>query len=353
MDRNRKFFSVLASSLLAISCAFGGADGSGIAAEPSAFAAVDVGEAAATAADPAVGNFWKVNYVNGIVAIADGRPITADELRHELLPAMAQIERESTSRGNFEARVRAAAEELLNRMVDRALIVQEFERSGMKVPEVQKNFQLDEFIRNRFQGDRSRFTETLREHGKTLGQFKREMEEGFIVDWMLGRIRQSRAEISPLQVLSSYNEHREEFHVPAALRMGQIYVAEGEGDGEELAEQLRGGENFATLRDRLSPETARMEDEWVALEDLRSELQPVIDLEPGACAGPFPVGAGSVIVTVLERRGGQYQPLEDVQDEIEGRLFQSRLRETQERWLSNLRRQAYVRTYLQPTAVPN
>ncbi|MDR2663912.1 MAG: SurA N-terminal domain-containing protein [Puniceicoccales bacterium] len=291
--------------------------------------------------------FGNRRYVNGIVATANGRLITAGELQQELMPTMAQIERQATSQSDFDRRVREAARKIVDRLVDRALIVQEFERSGMKIPEAQKNFQLDEFIRNNFNGSRVEFAEKLRERGKTLGQFKREMEEGFIVDWMRSRIRHSRSEISPLQVSQYYQDRREEFYVPPAVRMGQIYVADGGEDIREVVEQLRNGEDFATVRDRYYPSGARAEEEWVSQEDLHPELCALLgEMEIGDYAGPLAVGGGSLVVVLLARREGTYLPLEEVQSEIEGHLYAQRSEEAYERWLAKLRRQAHIQYYL-------
>ncbi|MDR0340583.1 MAG: SurA N-terminal domain-containing protein [Puniceicoccales bacterium] len=292
--------------------------------------------------------FGDRRYVNGVVATANGRLITAGELRQELLPAMAQIERQATSQMDFDRQVQEAAQQIVERLVDRALVVQEFERTGMKIPEAQKNFQLDEFIRNNFDGDRVKFVEKLRERGKTLGQFKKEMEEGFIVDLMRNRIRRSRSEISPLQLSEYYWNHLEEFYMPSAVRMGQIFLPEGKNEeAQDVLEQLEGGEDFATVRDRFYPNGARMEEEWLLLEDLLPELSAQLkDLPIGAFAGPIPVPGGSLVVAPLERRGGSYQSLEEVQDQIEGQLYVVRISEAYERWLAKLRRQAHIQTYL-------
>ncbi|MDR2667768.1 MAG: peptidyl-prolyl cis-trans isomerase [Puniceicoccales bacterium] len=294
----------------------------------------------------AVGNFWKEDYVNGIVAVANGKPITAGELRQELLPLIGRIEMEAASQEDFDARVHAVAGEILRHMIDRALIVQEFEKNGMQIPDQQKNFYLDEFIRNRFDGDRTAFIGKLREYGKTLGQFKKEIEESFIVDAMEGRIRSSRSEISPSQLKAYYEEHREEFTVPAAIRIGQIFLGDGGEDPNAVVEQLAAGEEFITLRDRLSPETASMDGDWVQLGDMRPEFAALEELPVGAHSEPIAVSRGILIAAVLERRESSVRPLEEVQDEIESRLIRRRVGGERERWLAGLRQNSYVKTYL-------
>jgi peptidyl-prolyl cis-trans isomerase SurA len=299
--------------------------------------------------------FWQVNYVNGVVAVVNDRVITAGELRQELMPLMPRIEGAALDQADFDRRVEEAARQVLDEMIDRALVVQDFEKSGNRIPEMQKNFQLDEFIRNRFGGDRMRFMDKLHDYGKSLQRFKREMEEGFIVDWMLGRIRQSRTEISPSQVRDYYDEHPEEFLRGPAVRTAQLQFR-GEDHGgvilareraEKVLERMRNGEELAALREEFGGEAGPRDGEWIPLSALRRELADEAKAASvGAGIGPIADGENFIVVAVLEKREEYLASLEEVQDEIEGRLLFQRVREAQERWLEELRRAAYVKIYL-------
>jgi hypothetical protein len=58
------------------------------------------------------------------------------------------------------------------------------------------------------------------------------------------------------------------------------------------------------------------------------------------------MGDAVAVFSLLGRRGERQMAIEEVQDEIEGRLLLGRTREAQERWLEELRRGAYVKIYL-------
>jgi parvulin-like peptidyl-prolyl isomerase len=66
----------------------------------------------------------------------------------------------------------------------------------------------------------------------------------------------------------------------------------------------------------------------------------------GDYAGPVEWDGGAAVVTVFERREGRQMAIEEVQDEIEGKLLLRRTQEAQERWLCELRAAAYVKIYL-------
>ncbi|MDR2576597.1 MAG: peptidyl-prolyl cis-trans isomerase [Puniceicoccales bacterium] len=302
-----------------------------------------------TATDLDAGAFWQEFYVNGVVAEVNGRVITAGELRQELQPLLAKMEATCSTQEEFDGRMREMTRRVLNEMIDRVLIVQAFEKDGNRVPEMHKNFQLDEFIRTRFGGDRALFVEKLRECGKSLQQFKREMEEAFIVDWMTERIRQSRAEISPTQARSYYEQNKSAFCRQPTVRLRQIRVP-ADTDGTCVAEilrNLRAGEDSAKLRDKYSAHTRKNENTWLSDKEMEESLALAIaEADVGEFVGPVHLSDCIAIVEVLDRREGFQLSFEEVQDEVEGRLLRDSMREAREDWLRELRQCAHIKIYL-------
>jgi hypothetical protein len=288
------------------------------------------------------GKFWEKDYVNGVVATVNGRIITAGELRQELLPLLGQIESESQTGEDFQNKFRETAVAVLNAMVDRTLIVEDFEQSGMQMSALQKKFQLDEFIRTRFGGDRLTFMEKLHDHGKSLHQFKREMEEGYIVAWMMGRIHQSRAEISPWQVRAHYEANVDQYFQPASARIGQLCFKEDDPKVAEVVAWLAAGGSFKD-----SPAGESIANDWLFLDDLRPELADAVrEVGAGKYSPPITIDGRIFILNVEELQAARRLEMEEVQDAIEEQILRERTREAQDRWLARLRRDAHIRLFL-------
>jgi parvulin-like peptidyl-prolyl isomerase len=66
----------------------------------------------------------------------------------------------------------------------------------------------------------------------------------------------------------------------------------------------------------------------------------------GGDTAPITIGGKVLIFHVDEIRPGRQRTVEEVQDMIEEQIFRERLRETQERWISRLRRDAHIRILL-------
>lgn len=312
--------------------------------------------------------FSDEHQLNGVAAVVNERVITIGELRQEFIPILAKIESESPTERECSKRATAAFQDLLDDNIARALIIQEFESSGMKIPSVQKEFQVDEFIRNRFGGDRVLFTQQLRAYGKSLQQFKREMEEALIVGWALNRFHHSRTAVSPRQIREYYDSHRNDFIIPSAVRLGLICLPEKvaadpdpESDDTEnevadlvenpeisqIATRLGAGESFAALTEGLGKAAVLFDDEWLSLGDLRDELRAVVErMQVGGCSGKIRLSDGNVaFLQLYERRAEVLQPIEQVQSSIENTIVLLRREADQTRWINDLRAKAYVGIY--------
>jgi peptidyl-prolyl cis-trans isomerase SurA len=323
----------------------------------------------APAGEGILGNrFLDQRHLNGVAAVVNERVITVGELRQEIAPILTKIESESPTERESSERVAVAFRELLDDNVARALIIQDFENSGMRIPNIHKEFQVDEFIRNRFGGDRVLFTQQLRAYGKSLQQFKREMEEALIVGWTLNRFHHSQAYVSPRQIREYYDGHRSDFIIPSAVRLGLIClpekvaaIADLESDdagekSENLVEnpeipqitaRLKAGESFVALAEDLGRAAVPMIDEWLSLEDLRGELRTVAERMPvGSYSGKIRLSDGRVAFLYLyERRAEVLQSAEQMQGSIENVIVQLRQEADQGRWISDLRAKAYVGIY--------
>jgi peptidyl-prolyl cis-trans isomerase SurA len=311
------------------------------------------------------GRFLDQHHLNGVAAVVNERVITVGELRQEIIPILNKIESESPTERESSERAAMAFRDLLDDNIARALIIQDFESSGMKIPKVHREFQIDEFIRNRFGGDRVLFTQQLRAYGKSLQQFKREMEEALIVGWALNRFHHSRAYVSPRQIHEYYDGHRNDFVIPSAVRVGLICLpekiamasdseADDAGDVPErlvenpeipqIAARLKAGESFSALAEDLSKAAVPITDEWLSLEDLRDELRAVAErMRVENCSEKIRLLDGNVAFLYLyERRAEMLQSVEQVQSAIENSIVQLRQEADQGRWINGLRAKAYV-----------
>ena len=133
-----------------------------------------------------------LRYANGIVAIAEDKIITVDDVRREIGPLVSQIQHDSRSEQEFNEKLEALQEDVIQNLIDRVLIVKEFYKDEKRrVPDSYIDNQLAETIISQFDGDRSKFLAYLRSRGISQKDYRKELEEDMIYGYM--RQQQSKS----------------------------------------------------------------------------------------------------------------------------------------------------------------
>jgi len=299
-----------------------------------------------------------LRFANGIAAIAEEKVITVDDIRREVAPFVDRMRQEAKSEQEFHQLLQRAQEDALQDLIDRVLIVKEFYKDEKR--RVPANFidqQLSEIIANEFDGDRSKYLAYLRSRGISQKDYRKEVEEKMIYDYMRGQQRKSASTISPVKIETFYNENRERFFQEdsAQLRLIQLTRTEGESDDalrtrtDEIMGQLRAGAGFADVARIYSQDSRKAKGGdwgWQRKSDLRKEFSDVLfTIEKGKFSEPILITEGAFILFVEDRKHAGVVPLTEVRDYIERTLRDQALRQAQEKWLEKLRRNGYVRMF--------
>jgi len=308
---------------------------------------------AQSALDPAL-----MRLGNGIAAIAEGEIITVEQLRRELEPIVPRLRVEARNEQEFAERLDRLSREVLQNMIDRIIIVKAAEEKGLLIPQSYIDQEYDEVIAGDFGGDRGRFLEFLRAQGKTPREFRQDLYRRVVVNVMRQENRRSESEISPERIESFYVENKIRFYQNEAVRLRQIILSSVADEGlpvlrqtaRQIMSELEGGTNFGDLARKYSQdEMSRRGGDWgwIERQDLRQELSDVaFELEAGEYSRPVELGDTIFILYVEEKREEMIQPISMVREVIEEVLIGEIARETQERWLNELRNEAYIRTFI-------
>jgi peptidyl-prolyl cis-trans isomerase SurA len=295
---------------------------------------------------------------NGIAAIAEGQIITVEELRRELEPIIPRLRVESRSTLEFSKRVDKISREVLQNMIDRIIIVQAAEDKGLLLPPSYIDQEYDEVLERNFGGDRSRFLEYLRARGETPRDFRADIYKRVVVSVMRSETRRSQSEISPERIEEFYVRNKIRFYQGEALHLRQIILTPLADEGlvplrqtaKMAIHELDNGANFSDIARKYSQdEMSRQGGDWGWIErkDIRKELSDIaFNLEPGEYSQPVELSGTIFILYAEDKREEMIQPVSQVRDIIENVLVGEIARETQEKWLQDLRNEAYIRYFM-------
>ncbi|HLP24238.1 MAG TPA: peptidyl-prolyl cis-trans isomerase, partial [Acidobacteriota bacterium] len=276
----------------------------------------------------------------------------------EIAPLLPQVQRESRNEREFNEKITALQDSIVQDLIDRVLIVKEFYKDEKRrVPASFVDNQVAEIVATQFEGDRSKFLAYLRGRGISQKDYRKEVEEDMIYGYMRQQQRKSATQVSPVKIQTFYDENKERFYQEdqVHLRLIQFNRAEGESDealrekAKPVLDQLKSGANFVDLARLYSQDPRRTKGGdwgWQRKSDLRKEFSDVIfTLEKGQTSDLLVMPEGAFLLYVEDRKFAGIQPLDEVRDQIERMLVQQYARQAQERWLEKLRRNGYVKHY--------
>jgi peptidyl-prolyl cis-trans isomerase D len=125
----------------------------------------------------------------------------------------------------------------------------------------------------------------------------------------------SQVSVDPKEVEKYYREHQEEFTLPERVKLGHIFLTDKK-KAEEVLERLKKGEDFASLAKRFSEDPLTKGEGgligWVAPNDLNQELaQEISAMSPGEIK-LYEGQKGVHIFKVFEKKPKSVLPFEEV-----------------------------------------
>lgn len=291
------------------------------------------------------------NRSNRVAARVEGQIITTEEIRREMAPLIPQVLRNATTVEDRNRALRQLERTVLENMINRILMLKEFRKDGKReIPQSVIENRLKDIIEQDFNGERERYLAYLQSRGQTVEEFREDIREELIINFMQGRMRRSQAEVSPERILEYYRRNQDEFRQEAQVRLLQIVLPAGEEAlAAELRERILAGEPFrevAAEAYRDQPNAPAVSQGWVRREDLRGELaEAAFALGPGEVSEVIVLGDFAFVLGVEGVREPGVLPLAEVREEIEEILSQRLSREAQQRWLERLREKAFIEYY--------
>jgi peptidyl-prolyl cis-trans isomerase SurA len=297
-------------------------------------------------------------YANGITAIVEEKIITAEDVRRQITPLLAQIQAESQGDPvKFGKLLDDAEDQIIQMLTDNVLIVKQFFEDKGMIPSSYIRNKVNEDIITQFDGDRSKFLGYLKSIGKTPDEYDVEVRDEMIVSFMRVKMTKSESFVSPVKVEEFYSENKQHFFEEEAVHLRLIILAQLTDEApelldqtaEEIMRQLGDGIDFAELAKKHSQDSKKDKGGdwgWVERKSLIPELaETAFNLKAGTYAQPIKLKNKIFILYTEDRRDEGYVSLEEVRDNIASMLVSDMAAEAEQRKLTRLRRDGYIRRF--------
>ncbi len=299
-----------------------------------------------------------LRFANGIVAVVEDKIITVADVMREIIPLQQQIRTEARSQKEYDQRMEQLEDSVIQDLVDRVLIIKDFYKDEKRhIPESYVDNAISDRIAEQFDNDRAKFLAYLRSQGKTIRDYRKDVEEDIIYSYMRGQQRKSETIVSPVRIETYYKENKDKFYQEDQVHLRLIQLTRTQGETDEtlqheanlILQRFKAGEKFEDLAKEYSRDARRSKGGdwgWLKRSDFRSEFSDkAFALNKGEVSDAIILPEGCFLLYVEDRKYAGIQPIDDVRDQIERILVTQMSRASQEHWLERLRRNGYVKYY--------
>jgi peptidyl-prolyl cis-trans isomerase SurA len=272
-----------------------------------------------------------------IIAIVNKEVITQRDLESFLNFMKIQLSKEYSST-EIDGKIAAMKADLLDRLIEDRLILQEAKRNDLKVDEARVKGRVDE-LKKRYDSQ-GEFENTLKSQGLVEADLEDKVREQILMYNIVELKVRSKVVIKPVDITEYYNSHPAEFALPESREFRSL-----EGYHEDKAKMVAGD-----LRDGRDPdEVAKVSGFTLNTftsfkgKELKKELEDVLfNLKAGEVSEPVQQKDVYYVFQLLRIIPPHQQPLSEIQDAIHEKLYENKMQETMAKWVDEIKKKAYI-----------
>jgi len=301
----------------------------------------------------AVASLADVVTIEQIVAKVNGEIITNIDLDHDRADLEKQLKANGLTGQRLEDALKTEVPNLLRNKIDNLLLVQKGKEMELKVdPDVNKY--IADLQRQTGTTDPQKFEALVRqETGKSYEDFKADIKNNLLLQGVMREEVMRKIQFKQEEIRAYYDTHKDEFQREERVFLREISVstqgkqdnpaavAAAEKKAKDLVDRARRGERFAELA-QTNSDSPTAKDGGALDPYKKGELAPAIeaavwDKERGAVTDPIKIPSGLLILRVDEHHKAGLAEFEEVEQEIQNRILDSRRQAALRAYLTKLR----------------
>lgn len=285
---------------------------------------------------------------DGVAAYVDNKVVTIDSVMRQL---HSHFDFAAVPDREVPLRMREYFPVVRDLIIDRMLILQEYDRSGASLPSAYFNARVEEILASEYGGDEAKLKEALRRSGMTYDAWVKQVREDAIVQAMRQLQVGKKIHVSPRRVKEYFAEHMDDFATETGMRVRTILITpdQGEAVAKKVLAELNAGEDFGAVAKKYSSDSqAAKGGDWGYVQP-QEAFSPVIAealkrLKVGERSDVLESAGYRFIVQKVDVRRGKRPQLKDVWAQVESAVRTRMGQERYKEWIEGLRKKAYIRT---------
>lgn len=298
----------------------------------------------------------RAELADGVKAIVDNTAITYEQVEEFTAPAEEALRRQYAADPDvFQQKFAEALDNSLEILVERQLILREFETKYTKLPDSVVDELVQDRIREQF-GDRVTAMKSLQAQGMTFEQFRQDIRDQYIESALRNQNVSREIVISPYKVETYYLAHQDDYKIEDEIKLRMIVLNKTSDDNtnalalaREILSQIKEGASFQEMASVYSQGSQQKQGGdwgWVERSVLRKELADVaFTLKPGQVSDVVETPEACYLMLVEQTRPAHVRPLSEIRDEIEKSLRTEEQARIQKQWIDSLKKKTFIRYF--------
>jgi parvulin-like peptidyl-prolyl isomerase len=298
----------------------------------------------------------KTDVVEEIIAKVNGDIVTLTDLERSRESLKEELEKRNVDPKQAQEIIGKRQENFLRDRIDNLLLIQKGNQLSINVDSEVSKYMADLMLQYKL-ADQDKFAQLVREQtGMRYEDFKLEVKNGIMTQQVLSREVGSRITIPRDEIRKYYEDHKDEFKREERVFLREILVSADPKDpaswpiaekkAKALVERARRGEKFDELArensDAVTKDSGGDLGGWKKGE-LKPDIEALVwDKERNYVTDPVRVDNGYLIVKVMAHHQAGLALLEEVENEITGKLYGPRFEPKVREYLTELRQQAFL-----------
>ena len=298
---------------------------------------------------------------DGIKVVINDTIITSGQVLDYIDPAVQSLRNEyaGKSQAAFEQKANSVYIDGLEQLVERQLILHDFDSQGYRMPDSYLDELVQDRIRDQFYGDRVTLMKTLQAQGVTLEQYRQKVHDQAVETFMRSKNVAQEIVVSPYKIENYFNAHQDDFEVADEVKLRMIVLNKTSADdtnavnlAREIRAKIVAGASFAEMAGIYSQGSQQKQGgDWGWTERYNSDGTPKLLKELDAVAFTLPPGQVSdaidssnavFLVLVEDKHAAHVKPLKEVRDEIERSLRAQEQSRLEKQWIAKLKAKTFI-----------
>jgi len=297
----------------------------------------------------------RARVVERVAAVVGDSLVLASEVEDRVGPLMADVNHIPDPEKRA-ARATALRHEVLERLIDDELILQQATELKLSISSDQVDASIEEIKKQNGLTD-DQLREALRTQGMTMAAYRADLRRQLLRYRVLNIAVGSRVNISDDEVRAYYERHMKDgsnvqvraAHVFVAIPDGAdaATVAEKQAQAQKILERAQAGEDFAKLARETSDDAATRNDGgdlgYFGKDMLPKAIEELVfAMKIGDVRGPIRVDRGFHVIKLVDRKIKDPKPFDEVKDDIRMQLRQKDMERQTKIYLAELRKKTLV-----------